>query len=335
MRITVNGAPLALDVKGSGSLGELLAGADDLLDRAGSVIVSLRVDGEDVDADGYARFAEMPSASVSNVEIRAEDTAAIRARTIETLLELLAIAKRLAEDTAAEDTAAEDTAAEDTAAEDTAAEDTAAAGAAPEVDRSAAAAGDWPGLRAGAQDMVDAFAGLFAADELSFVRLFADLLVRAGDEPDKAARVELSAQSDRLSSVFGERLAELRRPVAEMRAAAALFEARAAELADLPVLLQTGREDRAMKSVLYFIEIFNKVIRVIPELRRSGIDTASISVDGSSMPDFYGAFNGVLRELTDAFEHKDAVLIGDLAEYEVLPRMRSFFAAMRESLPES
>jgi hypothetical protein len=147
--------------------------------------------------------------------------------------------------------------------------------------------------------------------------------------------VELSAQSDRLSSVFGERLAELRRPVAEMRAAAALFEARAAELADLPVLLQTGREDRAMKSVLYFIEIFNKVIRVIPELRRSGIDTASISVDGSSMPDFYGAFNGVLRELTDAFEHKDAVLIGDLAEYEVLPRMRSFFAAMRESLPES
>src|SRR5208337_5065621 len=86
MRITVNGAPLALDVKGSGSLGELLAGADDLLDRAGSVIVSLRVDGEDVDADGYARFAEMPSASVSSVEIRAEYTAAIRARTIETLL---------------------------------------------------------------------------------------------------------------------------------------------------------------------------------------------------------------------------------------------------------
>ena len=315
MRITVNGANLALDIKDGDSLGELFAGADEFLEKAGSIIVSMKVDGEEVDAEGYARFAEKTVASTGRVEIQAENASALRARAIETLLELLAIAKRSAEDTAAEDTAA--------------------AGAAPEVDRSAAAAGDWPGLRAGAQDMVDAFAGLFAADELSFVRLFADLLVRAGDEPDKAARVELSAQSDRLSSVFGERLAELRRPVAEMRAAAALFEARAAELADLPVLLQTGREDRAMKSVLYFIEIFNKVIRVIPELRRSGIDTASISVDGSSMPDFYGAFNGVLRELTDAFEHKDAVLIGDLAEYEVLPRMRSFFAAMRESLPES
>jgi hypothetical protein len=183
--------------------------------------------------------------------------------------------------------------------------------------------------------MRDAFAGLFAADELSFVQLFVDILERAGDEPDRVSRVELSAQADRFLSVFRERLAELRSPAAEMRAAAALFDERALELAELPVLLQTGKEDQAMKAVLYFIEIFNKVIRIIPELRRSGVDTASISVGGSNMAEFYGALNDVLRELTDAFEHKDAVLIGDLAEYEVLPRMRSFFAAMMEALPES
>jgi hypothetical protein len=120
-----------------------------------------------------------------------------------------------------------------------------------------------------------------------------------------------------------------------MRAAALLFDERSADLAELPVLLQTGKEELAMKAVLYFIEIFNKVIRIIPELRRSGVDTASISVGDSGLPEFYGAFNEVLRELTEAFEHKDAVLIGDLAEYEVLPRMRSFFSAMREALPES
>jgi hypothetical protein len=296
MRMTVNGAPLEHALEDSGSLGELLASADNLLDKSGSVIVSLKIDGEDVDADGYARFAERPIASVSSVEIRAEDAGVIRVRAIETLLELLAIAKRSSED---------------------------------------GASGDWPGLRAGAQDMRDAFAGLFAADELSFVQLFVDILERAGDEPDRVSRVELSAQADRFLSVFRERLAELRSPAAEMRAAAALFDERALELAELPVLLQTGKEDQAMKAVLYFIEIFNKVIRIIPELRRSGVDTASISVGGSNMAEFYGALNDVLRELTDAFEHKDAVLIGDLAEYEVLPRMRSFFAAMMEALPES
>jgi hypothetical protein len=311
MRITVNGAKLALATKDGGNLGEFFAGADDFLDKAGSVIVSMKVDGEEVDAEEYARFAGKPVASIGSVEIRAETAVAVRIRAIETLLELLAIAKHSAEDTAAEDTAAEDTAAEDEAI------------------------GDWQGLRKGAQNIYDAFAGLFAADELSYVRLFVDILERAGDEPDKASRVELSAQSDRLSSVFGERLAEFRSPVGEMRTAAALFDERASELADLPVLLQTGKEDRAMKVILYFIEIFNKVIRIIPELRRSGIDTASISVGGSCLPEFYGAFNGILRDLTDAFEHKDAVLIGDLAEYEVLPRMLDFFAAMREALPES
>jgi hypothetical protein len=261
----------------------------------------MKVDGEEVDAEEYARFAGKPVASIGSVEILAENATAIRIRAIETLLELLAIAKHSAEDSASED----------------------------------GAIGDWQGLRKGAQDIHDAFAGLFAADELSYVRLFADILERAGDEHDKASRVEISAQTDRLSSVFGERLAEFRSPADEMRTAAALFDERALELADLPVLLQTGKEDRAMKVVLYFIEIFNKVIRIIPELRRSGIDTASISVGGSRLPEFYGAFNGILRDLTDAFEHKDAVLIGDLAEYEVLPRMLDFFAAMREALPES
>jgi hypothetical protein len=304
MRITVNGAPIALEAKESGSLGELLAEADEFLDKAGSVIVSLSVDGEEVDAEGYARCAERTASSVESVDIRAEDASAIRTRALETLLELLAIAKRASEDESAAPAAS-------------------------------ASATDWPALRAGAQDMRDAFAGLFAADELSFVQLFAEILERAGDSPDKAGRIEISAQSDRLASVFGERLSELRAPVGEMRKAAALFDDSAPELAEIPILLQTGKEDRAMKTVLFFIEIFNKVIRIIPELRRSGVDTAAIAVEGASLPEFYGSLNGVLRQLTEAFEHKDAVLIGDLAEYEILPRMKGFFAAMRETLPES
>jgi hypothetical protein len=302
MRITVNGAPLVLELGASSSLGEVLAGADELLDKAGSVIVSLKVDGEEIDAEGYAACAGKSASSVATVEIRAEDAAAIRLHALETLLELLSIAKRASADSPS---------------------------------CGPADGADWAGLRSGAEDMRDAFAGLFSADELSFVQLFAELLGRAGDDPDKASRIEISAQSDRLASVFGERLAELRSPAAEMRTAAALFGARSGELGELPVLLQTGKEGEAMKAVLYFIEIFNKVIRIIPELRRAGVDTSALRVGEVSMAEFYGAFNDILRQLTEAFEHKDAILIGDLAEYEVLPRMKSFFAAMGEALPES
>jgi hypothetical protein len=299
MRITVNGKPLALEAREGGSLGEALSGADELIEKSGSVIVSLKVDGRVVDAGNFAEVSGLPSSSVASVEIGAEDSAAVRIRALETLLELL----ELAGCSAAEG----------------------------QDDRPR----DWPGIRAGATDMSEAFAGLFSADELSFVKLFSELLDRSGDEPDRASRIEISAQADRLRSFFSERLAELRDPAGEMRAAAALFAEKSSELAELPVLLQTGKEPQAMKSVLYFIEIFNKVIRVLPELRRTGIDTSSIRIEGLPLPEFYDSFNEVLRGLIDGLEHRDAVLIGDLAEYEVLPRMKSFFSSMAEALPAS
>lgn len=300
----MNGSPVEIEGGEGGNLGETLARADEMLEKAGSVIVSMTIDGEQVDAESYAAFAERSCSSTNAVEIVAEDAAAVRIRALDTLLELLDIASRLA-------TGDSSSGGEDGTAE------------------------DWRGLREGAGNMRDAFEGLFAADELSFVQLFVDVLSRAGDDPDAASRVELAAQADRLRSVFGERLAELRSPVEEMRTAAALFEEGANDLAELPVLLQTGKEDQAMKAVLYFIEIFNKVIRILPELRSRGVDTQAISIEGTPLPEFYTSFNGVLKELIEAFEHKDAVLIGDLAEYEVLPRMRGFFAAMKEALPAS
>jgi hypothetical protein len=296
MRITLNGQALALDFTEGESLGELLARADDLIEKAGSVIVELAIDGVALDADGYSRAAERSAAEEGKVEIRAEPASAIRVKALDTLIELLSLAKASSVD-------------------------------------DGTGASDWQALRSGAVDLRDAFSGLFSADELSFVSAFSELLANAGDSPDLGARIEIAAQCERLASLFGDRLAEILDPAKEMRGAAALFAARAEELGELPVLLQTGKEDRAMKAVLYFIEVFNKVIRILPELRRSGLDTDSIRVEGADLAGFYGSFNKVLRSLTEAFEHKDAILIGDLAEYEVLPRMKSFFAAMEEALP--
>lgn len=300
MDILVNGSPLAIEAKPGATLAEVLAQADDLIEKGGSIIVGIKIDGVEIDAAGYAKATARSAEGPCSVEISAESGREVRIRTIGTFLELLALASKAAEE-------------------------------------GRTGAGDWRTLREGAIEIRDAFAGLFPADELSFVKRFAETLEAslAGGkaEPDATARASIASEARRSASVFGERLAELRDPVSEMRAASSLFEARAEELADLPVLLQTGKEDKAMKTVLYFIEVFNKVIRVIPELKQAGMDLDTLKIDGQGLAEFYGSFNAVLRELTGAFEHKDAVLIGDLAEYEVLPRMRSFFAAMDGALP--
>lgn len=294
MDIIVNGDRLAVEAGPDGKLGEALARTDDLLEKAGSVIVSLRVDGRAIDAESFGSFAERPAADFDRVDIEAEPASAIRIRTIETLVEVL----KLSIEGARSDEPVE-----------------------------------WDTLRAAAADIRDAFAGLFSADELSFVQNFAELLSRTEHQFGPADRIEIEAQGERLRQIFDERLAELREPLREMRKAAAFFESQASELEELPVLLQTGKDDRAMKAVSYFIEVFNKVIRIVPEIGRAGVAVDSLRIEGQSLSDFYTAFNGILRQLTEAFEHRDAVLIGDLAEYEILPRMRCFFAAMDGAMP--
>ena len=43
---------------------------------------------------------------------------------------------------------------------------------------------------------------------------------------------------------------------------------------------------------------------------------------------YMGEFNSALKELLQAYEQNDSVLIGDLAEYELAPRLRSLYAAL-------
>lgn len=296
MDIKVNGEPLALGKPLSGSLGDTLSAIDELLDTAGSIIVGLRIDGQTLDPEDFPRIKDRPISEFALIEVDAETQSAIKVKAISTLLELAA----LTGDAAAADSS-----------------------------------DDWPALASGLGELAEAFAGLFSADELSFVQGAADLAARAAAQapsPDAATKSELAAKMASLSVVFRERLSEIQSPEEEMRKAAALYAAQAEELKELPVFLQTGKDERAMKAIFLFIEIFNKVIRLVPELEGRGLDTKALKIVGESLPEFYASFNDVLRRLSSAFEDRDSVLIGDLAEYEVAPRMASFFAAVEEAL---
>jgi hypothetical protein len=295
MQIKVNGEDLAMELTVGMSLGDALAAADELLETAGAVIIGLKIDGKDLDADEYPSVKDKPIGEVERIDIAADSISAIKAKAVSTFLELVSLSSE------------------------------------------AAASGegkDWAALAGSLGELSDAFAGLFSADELAYVRSFADLASRANasGKPDASLGAEIARQAESLSIIFRERLAEIERPGEEMRKAAALYRSRAAELDELPVLLQTGKDEGAMKAILFFIEIFNKVIRIVPELAQEGLDTGALRIGEESLPEFYNSFNDILRRLSTAFEEKDSVLIGDLAEYEVAPRMASFFAAVEEAL---
>ena len=49
----------------------------------------------------------------------------------------------------------------------------------------------------------------------------------------------------------------------------------------------------------------------------------TIRIDGKTCEEFYTELNGLLNDVLAAFDARDSVLIGDLFEYEIAPRVEA------------
>lgn len=173
-----------------------------------------------------------------------------------------------------------------------------------------------------ARDYALRYSGLLSAEENSFVDSLIQVLAQANQAPDAAHQESLS----RICSFFTERLAEAEDPLRAMTATAKLFAALEPDLSQVSVRLQTGKDAEAMHTMVLVVEIINKTVRLLPDF--IGCIETELLIEDRSVQDFYDDFNTVLQELMEAFEHKDSILIGDLAEYEIRPRMGIFFRAV-------
>jgi hypothetical protein len=127
-----------------------------------------------------------------------------------------------------------------------------------------------------------------------------------------------------------ERLRELEDPLAELGSIGSLVTAIAARLEDLPLDIQTGKDGRAAETVQLFSHIAEKIFRLLHSLKSNGFTIDGLTVQSLPMHDFIEEFNIALKELTAAYEAKDAVLVGDLAEYELAPRLVSLYRTLKE-----
>jgi len=129
------------------------------------------------------------------------------------------------------------------------------------------------------------------------------------------ARAPLAAAASALQEAIGRRLAEAADPRAAPARLAAELEATAAGISEVSVLLATGRDRQAMEAVVRFSGLCQ---RLLVHLNLLGVP----AVGGRPPAEFFAGLNGVLQELISAFQARDTVLIGDLLEYEIAPRLR-------------
>ncbi|MDR2900905.1 MAG: hypothetical protein LBV20_05255 [Treponema sp.] len=129
-------------------------------------------------------------------------------------------------------------------------------------------------------------------------------------------------------SIIMERIRELENPAKELANMHSFIEDCAKRLEDLPLDLQTGKDFRAAETIQFFSGINEKLFRIVAIMEQQGIKFESINVENQTFKAFIEEFSTALQELLSAYESKDSVLVGDLAEYELAPRLRSFYAAV-------
>ena len=125
-----------------------------------------------------------------------------------------------------------------------------------------------------------------------------------------------------ITLILKNRIKELTSPFTALLETAEKLQQLIPEISDVSVMLQTGDDKKAIDSVLKFIELSENLIMIFPFLRDFGYtDITKESINKESFNDFFKEFNGILKELVTAFDINDSILIGDLMEYEIVPKV--------------
>jgi hypothetical protein len=160
------------------------------------------------------------------------------------------------------------------------------------------------------------FPGLAAYDQSA--SLVSDPALEEGRMPSHEAVERILQEIRDIRTILQSREQEYREPARELALTLGQLSATASKLVEVPVQLQTGSEGSAMQTVITLTELLARVVRLIPLVEASE-ETAGIDVPGTRR--FAEDLAPYLSELKEAFEIQDTVLIGDLLEYEVAPRL--------------
>jgi len=104
-------------------------------------------------------------------------------------------------------------------------------------------------------------------------------------------------------------------------------------LTDLPLDIQTGKDARAAQTIQLFSAVTEKIFRLIKQLNTQGYLSPDVpQTDDKSLTELMSYFSNILKELLEAYEKNDSVLVGDLTEYEASPKIKELYKAILENV---
>ncbi|MDR2964844.1 MAG: hypothetical protein LBU88_03615 [Treponema sp.] len=126
-------------------------------------------------------------------------------------------------------------------------------------------------------------------------------------------------------SITEERLREIKDPKAELENLKPLFDETCTRLADLSLDVQTGKDARAAQTIQLFSGITEKMLRLSSQLDIQGYLTEA----KDTVNQIINELGDIIKELLNAYERHDTVLVGDLAEYEACGKLQELYTAIK------
>lgn len=290
MEVLINREQVDVTLEHERTLGEVMEGLRGWLNDSQLYITDVLVDQQDVRLDAPENWADTDIDDVGRIEIRALPPWEVKAAGLDVLVQYFTLLR-----------------------------DTLRAGEASQL-RSLAADAESvaASLPIYARDLVD-------EEERSdpFFRIVDAPEIRGGELPAPERGQELLGYLEQAITVLTGRAREIANPIPEAVATARAIRGLVPDMSDVSVLLQRGEDRRAMDYIVRFTELVAKLLRIMPHAIRQNEDPAASTAELER----YGTeLNATLQELVGAFGTQDSVLIGDLVEYELVPKIEELLA---------
>jgi len=133
-----------------------------------------------------------------------------------------------------------------------------------------------------------------------------------------------------LGILVEERLRELADPAGEINNMEKPISEIVRRMEGLPLDVQTGKDGRAAETIRLFSQIGEKLIRLLQVFKYRGLLIDSFLIDNLPTKEFLNGFSATLEELCTAYGDQDTVLVGDLVEYELAPRLLKLLSALKD-----
>jgi len=101
-------------------------------------------------------------------------------------------------------------------------------------------------------------------------------------------------------------------------------------LEQIPLQLQTNKDSEAKSVITSFANAFDTLCHLISLTALFPNRFSEFRIEEMDINEYLKDFSPMLQEFEGALSEKDTVLIGDLAEYEIMPRLTKLIASIQK-----